>query len=143
MEANTSDVSNWQMARMTEKSYRVHDTIGHTDEGWAFTGYRIWMNTNGEQGMEPPEEFKREWFPFQEEWWAMRQGTPEYVERAQQLFDWMLDNVFVIGTVGMVPVPVIIHNDLRNVPFSSEWGVFAEDNHKTYAYLMPQWWLDR
>ncbi len=48
------------------------------------------------------------------------------------------DNLWVIGTVGLWPAPVVVKNNLRNVP---EKGLHGWDVMWTYPYNPEQFFL--
>ncbi|MCY4483980.1 MAG: hypothetical protein OXC12_13975 [Spirochaetaceae bacterium] len=52
--------------------------------------------------------------------------SPEYTELSQKIYDLWAEKLYIIGTVGMVPQPVIAKNNLGNVvkeyPLSAEWS---------------------
>ncbi len=73
-----------------------------------------WLLTNGKSGEEPPEDIK-EYYNWWMEWKMTLPGSKEYMELAEKIFDFWGEQLWVIGTVGMVPTPYIAKNNLRNV----------------------------
>ncbi len=74
--------------------------------------WSLWLKTNGEQGEEPPQEVKQIYE------WAMElpHVTPEErVNLIQNLGDMYAENVWMIGTIGMVGKPVIANVHLGNI----------------------------
>ncbi len=74
-----------------------------------------WLNTNGEEGEEPPEDVKQ--------FMALvnKSIVVDGEEREQTIAAWkkmMYDNVYVIVTVERVKYPLIVNKKLRNVPTS-------------------------
>ena len=90
-------------------------------------------------GIEPPQWVKdyEELFRAME---LMRIGSPEYNETVSEIMDMQAENLFWIGTVGLVPDLIVAKNDVKNV--------FTE-----YAFWMAWWgvagqyfeqiWIDR
>ena len=76
-------------------------------------------------GEEPPQHVKDLY-----EWGISKPRTrflsPEYTELSQKIYDLWAEKLYIIGTVGMVPQPVIAKNNLGNVvkeyPLSAEWS---------------------
>lgn len=83
------------------------------------TEWARWFNTEGESGLEPPEQIKE-----LRGWWDEILVSPSQ-ERIDELADKVLasqaENLWVIGTVGSTPHPVIASNSLRNVPEDGYW----------------------
>ena len=65
-------------------------------------------------GEEPPQEMKdlQRWV---DEVSTTRFGSPEFVALAQQIWDLHAKNLYIIGTVGLQPVPVLAKENLGNV----------------------------
>jgi len=61
------------------------------------------------------EEVKR-YYEQLRKWQTTRMGSKEYMEQAEKIFDYFCTQLWCIGTVGYAPFPVIVKNNLRNVP---------------------------
>jgi len=73
-----------------------------------------WYLSGGKEGEEPPEEVKKNI-----ERWEKMQITIDEKERirlGKEILRSQAENLWVIGTVGMAPHPIIVRNNLRNVP---------------------------
>jgi len=73
-----------------------------------------WYITNGKAGEEPPEEIKQLY-----EWRDRMMATMDEEEKIQlgkKILASQAENIWQIGTVGMVPHPYIVNKHLRNVP---------------------------
>ena len=78
--------------------------------------YALWLRTKGEKGVEPPADH-----PIRKLWEYWEKGsTAPTLEEAEEWFRKAMEvhkeNVWMIGTVGELPQPVIAKNNLRNVP---------------------------
>ncbi|MEW5816113.1 MAG: ABC transporter substrate-binding protein [Spirochaetota bacterium] len=72
-----------------------------------------WLITNGKKGEEPPEWVKK----FSKTIHSLRYlPKKELNEAMTYLLDTSAEKLFKIGTIGMVPEPAVIANDLGNVP---------------------------
>ena len=91
-------------------------------------------------GTEPPDEWKR-YFDWQRQFRLSEFGSGEWFTLAEQMFDFIGDNVFVIGTVGEAPNILLTNNDLRNVP--TEFPVSNTDWKGNLMYWADQLWFDR
>jgi peptide/nickel transport system substrate-binding protein len=80
-----------------------------------------WFNSDGEQGIEPPDDWK-EHFQDIEDWHAATTDE-EYQRLATKVFDFViLEKLRVIGTVGFSTWPVIVKNGIKNIPASGYMG---------------------
>jgi len=99
-------------------------------------GWAQWMNTNGKEGVEPPEDVKR-LFELRDELRKYPLGTPESTRIAREIIDIHLKHLFKIGTVGQIPLPQIASNRIGNFkPFNIWTGYYW-----AYAYRPTQWYL--
>jgi len=88
-----------------------------------------WYVTDGEKGEEPPEELKKNikrWEKMQ-----ITMDEEERVHLGKEILRSQAENLWTIGTVGLAPHPVIVRNNLRNVP---EKAVLGWD----YFWTLPQ-----
>jgi len=100
--------------------------------GWEMTygvEWARWYNTKGKAGEEPPEKVKQlyEW----RERVMTTMDEEERIELGKKILASEAENVWVIGTVAEVPVPIIVRDNLRNIPGE---GLYTWD----VLYTMPQ-----
>ena len=98
--------------------------------GWTPTVRRAWN---------PPDIIKDLW-ETTVQWQAEPFGTDRYKELGLKMLQINAENVWLIGTVGLVPRASIIRNTVRNAPdsdniLSIEYGMWAH-------YQQEQWWID-
>ena len=67
-------------------------------------------------GEEPPEHVKQQWDRGKKKIRQTKYRSKEYMQIAQEIYDWQAKYLYAIGTVGMVPQIVIVKKNLRNVP---------------------------
>jgi len=99
-----------------------------------------WIDTEGEEGVEPPGDVKQ-WYRWIDEWLTYAPGTPKYMEFAELIFDWYSENLWEIGTVGMAPRPVLLSKNIRNARL--EGGYFGWDSGYHGPYLPVQWYFEK
>lgn len=75
--------------------------------------WKSWFQTQGASGVKPPDDI-RSLADLQEQ--ARMVGPEEQVKIAQEIYRRWVDNVWQIGLVGMMPVPVVVKHTLSNVP---------------------------
>jgi peptide/nickel transport system substrate-binding protein len=92
-----------------------------------------WYTTSGEEGEEPPEEILR----LFDVWEQMQTTMDEYdqVFLGREILKSQAENLWTIGTVGHLPEPVIVGDNLVNVP---ETGWTGFDYLNTYPYHSEQ-----
>ncbi len=145
MRANEHDIGVWAIGGSSEPYSRQNEPIRYRPPWhWSSTPlggplWRQWLDTDGAEGMEPPDIIKELW-DITVQWQAEPFGTDRYNELGRQMLLINAENVWAIGTVGLVPRASIIRNTVRNHPqdtniLSIEYGMWT-------PYLMAQWWLD-
>ena len=95
-----------------------------------------WYFSSGKQGWEPPEKVKRLFKLF--ETYLTAPSDKERIKAAKELGRAQAENLWVIGTVGFVPHPVVVSNKLRNVPENGLWAwdwLFETISHPEQYYL--------
>lgn len=73
-----------------------------------------WYSSGGEAGQEPPAEFKELIALAEEYLYAVDSKKAE--DAINKLMQAQAENIWVIGTIGYPPKPVIVKNNLKNVP---------------------------
>ena len=101
--------------------------------------WRQWLDTDGAEGMEPPEIIKELW-EITLEWQTELFGTDRYKELGKQMLTINAENVWLIGTVGLVPRVSIISNTVRNYP--TEEDILSIEYNMWRYHLIQQWWID-
>ncbi len=99
--------------------------------------YRQWYETNGAEGLEPPDEIKQLVEIIDE---AKVSGRDRQIELAQELFKIWADNVYEIGTVGLTPMiqgVVVANENLRNVPevAGNDWPLRTPGDTRPEQYF--------
>ncbi len=102
------------------------------ENSWAPLWGQHYM-TDGKEGEEPSAEAKQNL----ERWLKLKVTVDpdEAIQLGQQILQSNAENLWTIGTVGMPPKPVIVRNNLRNVP---ERGMTAWDNFWGQNYYPEQ-----
>ena len=77
--------------------------------------WRLWLDTNGEQGEEPPDQIK-ELYALVQEWLNTPTGTEEYTQLINQIIRINVENLYFFGTVSAPPRVVVVNNRLLNMP---------------------------
>ena len=101
---------------------------------------RQWLNTNGAEGVEPTDAFKRVVEIIDT---GKTVGPEEQVALAQELFRLWVDECYEIGTVGLTPLVqgvVVLNNNLKNVPESlgNDWPLRTPGNANPEQFYFDQ-----
>jgi peptide/nickel transport system substrate-binding protein len=101
--------------------------------------WKQWYNSDGAEGEEPPDWAKR-MFDLAKEWRTVLPGSDRYVEIGKELIKLNQENMTIIGTIGVIPKPVIVSDRLHNVKTD------METVHFNFGYIYPyrgdQWYLE-
>ena len=82
--------------------------------------WQTWYNTDGAQGEEPPPDVK-ELFELSDQWLTMPPDTDEWRALGKELMKKNVEGMYQIGTVGMGPQPVLVADNLHNIPDEGSW----------------------
>jgi peptide/nickel transport system substrate-binding protein len=99
--------------------------------------WRQWYQTSGAEGEEPPD-WARQLFDLAREWKTLLPGTERYVEVGRELIRINQENMTLIGTIGELPKPVVVGNDLRNL--APNLGTVHFNFGYMYPYRPDQWY---
>jgi peptide/nickel transport system substrate-binding protein len=109
--------------------------------GWEISGWSawsLWYASGGKSGEEPPKDIKKLINTYEKIRTTM--SEKERIRLAKEMLKYSIENVFGIGTVGLVPRPVIAKNNLRNVP---EKGLLGYDVAWAKPYNTAQFFFEK
>lgn len=98
--------------------------------------WKLWYDTGGKEGVEPPAEIKR----IAELIDRGKSASPQQQVRiAQEIFKIWVDNLFEIGTVGLTPLDqgvAVVNVRMRNVPtkLAKDWPLRTPGNARTEQF---------
>lgn len=130
------DLAIWAGDRMTEGLWYAMRS-SHWDSFTYAPLWGQWLNSDGKEGEEPPDEIKHI-FEVQNDWRASIPGTEEYKRLAKEICDFFAEHIYVIGTVGMTPYPVYLKDNLRNF---DESGMLSADSCMWVSKFPAQWFF--
>ena len=120
LEAGNHDASAWHVDRQLERAAYAYGAYssklgpGGDSAVLYANGWRTWLRSGGESGIEPPDDAK-ELHEALQQWQLHEMGSPEYDELARRIHDLIAETLWVIGIVGQCPAPVLVSNTLDNV----------------------------
>jgi peptide/nickel transport system substrate-binding protein len=139
---NNLDVTTWQNDGTTGP-FIVSDTQSLVPPFGDFfnpgTGFEWanWIATDGAEGSEPPADVLR-MVELVNEFTQYPLGSERSNEIGAEIVDIHVNNLWKIGIVGSIPVPVVRHNNLGNFPtFTAK----SYDYYWAYPYRPAQWFL--
>ncbi len=97
-----------------------------------------WMNSDGAEGIEPPEDVKR-LYELSTEWLQYSLGSEESNRIGAEIVDIHVQNLWKIGIVGDLSEPVVHHNTLANFP---TYTARSYDYYWSYPYRAQQWYFN-
>ncbi len=109
--------------------------------GWEqsqWSSWRRWYFTDGTRGEEPPKQIKQLLG-----WWEnLRRATDEKVriEMGKKILRSQAENLWALGVIGLGPHPVVVSDELHNVPRQGYWGW---DSRWTWPYYPETWYLEQ
>ncbi len=96
-----------------------------------------WYRSDGESGEEPIPEARQVLDWYRE--FRMSMDPERRLELGRKILGAQAENLWVIGTVGLAPQPLVVSTRLRNVPTRGYWGW---DNRWTTPYYAESWYLE-
>jgi len=139
MPANEVDMTCWSSSGGTDIMFLQWQWYAPVIVGWersTWTAWARWYLTNGEKGEKPPAKIKKLIEMYEE--MCITTDKQREIQLGKELCREQAENVWAIGTVGMAPVPIIVKNNLRNVPEEGFWGY---DLLQYYAYHSEQFFF--
>ena len=97
-----------------------------------------WFDSDGEEGVEPPEEIK-ELDALADELLAQPFGSEGYLEIGQEMYAKAFENLYMIGTIQRPPQPLLFKNDLMNTPPNDTTGQWSW-SYRQWVMFMPEQW---
>jgi len=136
--ANELDVGSWSSDRMEEiRCYMPRSTKFEPDSELAFAvPWILWIESSGKTGEEPPQEWKDQ-YKLLDKWYTAT-SDKDYKDLAQQVWQFYMDRLVCIGTIGYPPQPAVVKNKLMNVPKFAYRGDGA--NHLKTSWPQIWWW---
>ncbi|MEO0563040.1 MAG: ABC transporter substrate-binding protein [Chloroflexota bacterium] len=145
LDANDTDMGTWAIGGSSEVFSRNNAPIRYRPPfHWPTTplgglGWYQWNASDGEQGVMPPQEVQ-DLYANIDAWMAEPRGSERYEELGTEIMRTNAENLWVIGTIGLMPRPVVINSQLRNAPgpedvVSVEFWVWG-------PHQPEQWWFE-
>jgi|TARA_B100000315_G_scaffold95979_3_gene88163 peptide/nickel transport system substrate-binding protein len=139
-QAGAMQMTVWHADRVTDILFPlIPDWWVPRSTGWDRGMWNDWARyyqTDGRLGEEPPAIMKQlqKWTDEM----RVTMNDQRRLEVGRKILRVGADNLWVIGTVGLAPHPVVVSKRLKNVPQNGIWGW---DNRWTLSYHPATWYL--
>ncbi|NPV80310.1 MAG: ABC transporter substrate-binding protein [Firmicutes bacterium] len=137
---NLMDMTVWNADKNTDVLFPI-TPMWYVPMSWGWENswcplWAQWYVSGGKAGEEPPQEMKR----LISLWEKMQSvmDDQERIKLGKEILRSQAENLWTIGTVGLAPHPVIVRDNLRNVPEKGLWGW---DTIWTYIYHPEQFFF--
>jgi peptide/nickel transport system substrate-binding protein len=136
-QANEVDMAVWSIENTEFTARRT----GYATALPPWTGncypWELWINTNGAQGEEPPDDIKRA-AELRDRWVQTLPGTDEYMKLGKEIASIPIKGLHRFGAIGIVPYPVVITNKVGNRPKVTFW---SPSYQQWVPYKIAQWYF--
>ena len=132
--ANETMVSTWTTDRglvpMVDPIYQ----FPFDERSWMAPAYGIWYKSGGTDGLEPTPEFQAAMDLYDE--FKLTTDPARQVEIGTELVRMSTEQLWTIQTVGLVPNPVVVSNDMMNVPehHTADWIIMTPGTTEPATY---------
>lgn len=95
------------------------------ERSWMAPAFGLWYKTEGEEGMEPTTEFRVAMELYDE--YKLTTNFDRQLEIGQELVRMATENLWTIGTVGLVPNAVVVKDNFMNVleSHTADWIIMT------------------
>ena len=143
--ANETDMGVWaigggsEIYSRTQEPIRWRPPFHWPDTALGGVEWYNWYNTGGEAGELPPQVVQ-DLYTTVDAWLGEPRGTERYKELGAEILWTNAENVWLIGTVGLVPRVGVLATELRNGPQPGD--ILSIEYNVWRPYQPEQWWLD-
>ena len=139
--ANEFEIATWHLDRsglFGRANPLWYSFFSASQQRWG-AQWVIWFNSDGAEGIEPPDEIKelRDLFA---RWQRTEIGSDGFVELGTEYYRYFAETLPMIGTVGLGPVPQVVSNRLHNVPSENIW--WGSDTNFYAPYKPGTWYIE-
>ncbi len=95
------------------------------ERSWMAPAYGIWYKTGGAEGLEPTDEFKQAMDLYDQ--YKATTDSAAQVEIGKEIVRLSTEQFWTLGTVGMVPNPVVVKDNFMNVEehHTADWIIMT------------------
>lgn len=136
--ANEVMIATWQTDRGLVPMVDPIYIFPFDERSWMAPAYGTWYKTNGAEGIEPTAEFKQAMDLYDE--YKTTTDPERQVEIGKEIVRLSTENLWTIGTVGLVPNPVVVNNCFMNVGEShtADWIIMTPGTQDPAHYYFAE-----
>jgi len=123
--ANETMVSTWTTDRGLVPMVDPIYIFPFDERSWMGPAMGIWYKTGGKEGIAPTAEFKKAMDLYDE--YKNTTDSKRQTEICKEIVSMSTRNLWTLGTVGMVPNPVVVKNNFKNVSekHTADWIIMT------------------
>jgi peptide/nickel transport system substrate-binding protein len=139
--AGTQDVAAWALdiTDIGDVSTNLNNLRPTWGARYGANQWQTWFNTDGADGMEPPDEIKELW-DLAEQYLAAPYLSDEQITLGKEFYTKSFQGLYQIGTIQRPPQPLLFKQDLKNTPPSDTQGLWSWD-YRQWVMFMPEQWF--
>ena len=103
--------------------------------------WRQWLQSDGEDGEEPPQEIKDLWAAG-EAFLEARYGSDEWLELGKEFYRLSMGGLYQIGTIQRPPQPLLFKQNLKNTPPNDTTGQWSWTYRQWVMFMPEQWYYE-
>ena len=103
--------------------------------------WRQWLQSDGENGEEPPQEIQDLW-ALGEEYLSAAYGSEEWVALGKEFYKQSFEGLYQIGTIQRPPQPLLFKKNLKNTPPNDTTGQWSWSYRQWVLFLPEQWYFE-
>ena len=123
----------------------VANGLGNTRPHWGARAsghlWREWLQSDGEEGEEPPQEIQDLW-NLGEEFLDAPYGSEEWLALGKEFFKKSFEGLYQIGTIQRPPQPLLFKTNLKNTPPNDTTGQWSWSYRQWVMFLPEQWYFE-
>lgn len=104
------------------------------ERSWQAPAYGLWYKSGGEQGEEPPAQYKAAMDLYDE--YMVTTDPVRQVEIGKEIVRMSTENLWAMGTIGLVPNPVVVKNNFMNVSedHTADWIIMTPGTQEPASF---------
>ena len=103
--------------------------------------WQDWLNSDGEEGEEPPQEIKDLWAAG-DAFLAASYGSDEWLELGKEFYRLSMGGLYQIGTIQRPPQPLLFKTNLKNTPPNDTTGQWSWTYRQWVMFMPEQWYFE-
>ena len=103
--------------------------------------WREWLQSDGENGIEPPQEIQDMW-SIGDAFLDAPYGSDEWLELGKQFYRKSMEGLYQIGTIQRPPQPLLFKKNLKNTPPNDTTGQWSWSYRQWVLFLPEQWYFE-